>query len=77
MEKKLTADQMFDYFQAGAIGTKEFRSFLAQYDSRFESVRDPDVDNEIDANARRKRELIDSGNGFQLVDKEGQVRQPE
>lgn len=72
----LTADQMFTYFQAGAIGTKEFRSFLAKYDERFKDIRDPDVDNEIDAEARRRQQAL-ATDALRLIDKEGHVREVE
>lgn len=52
----LTPDQMFQFYQAGAIGTKEFRSWLAKYDESFAEVRDADVDNQIDQMARERAE---------------------
>lgn len=73
----LTADQMFLYFQNGAVGTKEFRSFLAKIDENFASVRDPDVDSEIDSEARRRQELNAGDQLAQLVDKEGNLKKQE
>lgn len=73
----LTPDQMYQFFTAGALGTKEFRSWLAKYDENFAEVRDPDVDNEIDRVARQRREALENGPGLQLVDREGNLRSTE
>jgi hypothetical protein len=50
-------DQMFQLFVNGIIGTKEFRNWLAARDDYFLSVRDADIDNEIDRKARIRSEL--------------------
>jgi hypothetical protein len=56
---------MFELYSNGVIGTKEFRSWLAKVDANFASVRDADVDNEIDEQARerarRRHELEQQG----------------
>lgn len=78
MASDLTPDQMFQYFQAGALGTKEFRSWLAKYDETFSGVRDADVDNEIDRLARERaeaqRQRAGEESGLTLVDQDGTVR---
>jgi len=72
----ITIEQMFTFYNDRAVGTKEFRNFLAKVDPIFAEVRDPDVDNEIDDNARRialaLQEQQDSG-GLQIVNKAGEV----
>lgn len=70
----LTPEQMFQFFQAGALGTKEFRSWLAEYDENFSNVRDADVDNEIDRLARERAERQRELSGLQLVDRDGTVK---
>lgn len=51
---------MYEFFVAGVIGTKEFRSWLAHVDPAFNQVRDADVDNEIDRLARERAEAVRS-----------------
>lgn len=48
----LTVDQMFEFFNQRVVGTKEFRNFLAKVDDSFAEVRDTQVDDEIDTQAR-------------------------
>lgn len=55
-EGKVTVDQMWNFFVNGAVGTKEFRNWLAKQDSDFAEIRDADVDNEIDRIARERAE---------------------
>jgi hypothetical protein len=53
----LTPSFMRLLFLEGILGTKEFRSWLAVVDSNFKTVRDADVDNEIDRQARERQEV--------------------
>jgi hypothetical protein len=56
---------VYDLYISGVLGTKEFRNWLAKKDQDFADVRDPDVDNQIDALARRREQLLlspDEGN---------------
>lgn len=65
-------EQMFNFFKEGVLGTKEFRNWLAKNDESFASVRDPDVDNEIDDLARRRQESLKSKEDpIAAVDREG------
>lgn len=54
-EGKLTPAFMRMLFLEGVLGTKEFRSWLAEIDESFKTVRDADVDNEIDRIARDRQ----------------------
>ncbi len=62
---ELTFEQMDELFKGGLVGTKEFRNWLGRKDTDFASVRDADVDNEIDRVARYRadqlREQLASG----------------
>lgn len=53
----VSVDQMWTFYLNGAVGTKEFRNWLAKVDTAFSEIRDADVDNEIDSLARQRREL--------------------
>lgn len=82
MTQAPTVQEMYSLFKDGVIGTKEFRSWLANNDPEFNKVRDPDVDNEIDANARERRRQqeemaanLAANPELSLMDKEGNVRQ--
>lgn len=62
-ENVITPDMMWNYFTNGAVGTKEFRNWLAKVDPIFAEVRDPDVDNEIDRIARERAAATDEESG--------------
>jgi hypothetical protein len=48
----LLLDNMWEFWQKGAIGYKEFRNWLAQEYPSFASIRDSSVDDRIDELAR-------------------------
>lgn len=56
----LEPEFMFKLYTGGVIGTKEFRSWLAKTCPVFNSVRDADVDNEIDRIARERAAVVRS-----------------
>jgi hypothetical protein len=56
--KILTFQHVYDLYMSGVMGTKEFRNWLAKKDDDFASVRDPDVDNQIDEMARRREQML-------------------
>lgn len=56
---------MLEAWMQGLVGSKEFRSWLADTDPIFKGVRDPDVDNEIDRLARERRTMEERLNSFQ------------
>jgi hypothetical protein len=67
----VSPELMYEFFVAGAIGTKEFRSWLAKVDPAFNQVRDADVDNEIDRLARDRAEALRSRDTEQVSDNTG------
>jgi len=74
----ITVEQMYTFYTDRAIGTKEFRNFLAKHDPIFAEVRDTSVDDEIDENARRiQREREAQASGLSMIGKDGQVVNPE
>lgn len=72
----ISVEQMHTFYNDRAVGTKEFRNFLAKVDPVFAEVRDPDVDNEIDEQARRIALALEEQQGpggLQIVRPDGAV----
>lgn len=63
--EKLTPEFMYQIWAAGLMGYKEFRSWLALESEAFASVRDPEIDAQLDEIAReraiRRRDPISGG----------------
>jgi len=76
-ELAITPAFMYDLYQAGVVGTKEFRNFLAKIDPRFAEIRDPDVDNQIDEEARRRYQLFTPADDGVVIDRDGQLKGDE
>jgi hypothetical protein len=52
---KLTLDQMIVLWREHVIGLIEFRTWLAQYDSAYDRVRDKELDDALRAEAEERR----------------------
>ena len=83
---RLDPELMHQFYLSALVGTKEFRNWLALYDEAFKQVRDPDVDAQIDEQARRRKDIEqqwaehhaenikeDEDNDGRMMDREGNV----